>query len=627
MMAALASWDGGIHGDLAVEMARRERTRLEKRSSSILLPHLAAHSTLCGGFDRTTLLDAAREESDALGLSYKNGPGDLASDLAELLPGSQPGGSGSISPDIIGEAFILDMKPEGISRAARRNGEAVFRTLTRALQDFFDPYKVRGEERSGVDSSQTVTWIRSLANEAKAGDINLLEAISLGLPESSLELGPLSAEVEGKLLSQSPKANGASQETLAERARLLSNYGNRLSAIGQWQAALEAAGEATVIYRQLAAASQDEFLPYQAMSLNNYATMLGEVGQQEAALSAARQAVLIYRQLAEARPDTFRPDLATSLTSYAAKLSHIGQRVEALETSGEAVLIYRQLAIQRPDTSLSGLATALNNHVNILNEVGQRGAAFEAAREALDIRRKLATANPDAFLPDLAVSLNNYGVMLRESGQQESVMDAMREAVEIRRQLAASRPDAFLPSLATSLNNYGNWLGEIGEREAALDAVREAVELRRRLSSSRPDAFLPDLATSLGDYALRLKDVGQTEAALVAAQEASVTYRQLATTRPDAFLPKLATSLAAEATIIADPVAATTLLQEALTVLLPQFLKLPIAHCQLISSIVSHYLKQCDDSRIQPDSELLTKILQVLEKLNPETPQGEQDPS
>jgi hypothetical protein len=93
MMAALAAWEKGLYGvlllsrpDLASEMARRERTRLGRHSNSKLLPHLAAHSTLCGGFDRETLQKVARLESDALGLQYGSGPGQLADDLAELPP-------------------------------------------------------------------------------------------------------------------------------------------------------------------------------------------------------------------------------------------------------------------------------------------------------------------------------------------------------------------------------------------------------------------------------------------------------------------------------------------------------------------------------------------------------------
>jgi hypothetical protein len=498
MMAALAAWEKGLYGalilsrpDLAVEMARRERTRLGKHSNSMLLPHLAAHSTLCGGFDRERLRQAAREESEALGLQYGSGPGQLAGDLAELLPGSAPGASGTIQPDIVGEAFVLDVNPDGVARAAHRNNGAVVRTLTRALQDFFDPYKVRGENRSGIDGSQAVAWLRNLAADAQAGDIQLLSAIGEKLPDSSLELASLAAELNQKLLSLLSSAQELPEEFHAERARLLNIQGVRLAAIGQREAALEAAREAVGIYRQVAAARPDAFLPDLAMSLNNYGNRLSEIGQREAALEAAREAVEIRRKLAAASPDAFLPDLAMSLDNYGSSLSDIGQREAALEAAREALGIYRQLAAARPDAFLQYLAGSLTNYGSTLGAIGQREAALGAVREALGIYRKLAAASPDAFLPYLAGSLNNYGAMLRQIGQREAAPEAAREALEIRRQLAAARPDAFLPYLAASLDNYGNRLGAIGQREPALEAVREAVEIRRQLAAARPDPFLP----------------------------------------------------------------------------------------------------------------------------------------
>lgn len=304
MMAALAAWEKGPYGalmlsrpDLAVEMAHRERTRLDKHSKSKLLPHLAAHSTLCGGFDRQSLLQVAREESEALGLSYSGGAGQLADDLAGLLPGPTAGASGAIQPDIIGEAFVLDVRPEGILRAAHRNGEAAVRTLTRALQDFYDPYKVRGEHRSGIDGSQALTWLRDLAavaqtGDAQAGDIDLLLAIRANLPDSSLELAPLAVELSSKLLELLSRAKDLPEPLQAERARLLNNYGTMLSAIGQREAALEAAREAVDIRRQLAAARPDAFLPYLARSLASLATMIPDAAKSSTAFHEALATLL-----------------------------------------------------------------------------------------------------------------------------------------------------------------------------------------------------------------------------------------------------------------------------------------------------------------------------------------------
>ena len=142
--------------------------------------------------------------------------------------------------------------------------------------------------------------------------------------------------------------------------------------------------------------------------------------------------------------------------------------------------------------------------------------------------------------------------------------------------------------------------------------TRSAPQIRRQLAVAQPNAFLPALAASLGNYALRLSEIGQREAALEPAREASDIYCQLAAARPDAFLPDLARSLATHATIAVGPGEAAPLFHAALQTLLPQFLKLPHAHAQLMRYV---------------DLDLLQEILPVFEKLNAETQQPEEDPS
>ncbi len=72
------------------------------------------------------------------------------------------------------------------------------------------------------------------------------------------------------------------------------------------------------------------------------------MGRREEALEASVEAVTVYRGLAEARPDAFLPDLASSLNNHAVRLGEVGQREEALEASVEAVTVYRDLAEARP---------------------------------------------------------------------------------------------------------------------------------------------------------------------------------------------------------------------------------------------------------------------------------------
>ncbi|MBM4328263.1 MAG: tetratricopeptide repeat protein [Deltaproteobacteria bacterium] len=243
----------------------------------------------------------------------------------------------------------------------------------------------------------------------------------------------------------------------------------------------------------------------EARLLNNLGNMLSDLGRREEALKAAKEAVEIYRDLAKARPDAFLPDLAMSLNNLGGRLSNLGRREEALEAAQEATEIYQGLAKARPDAFLPDLAMSLNNLGNRLSDLGRREEALKAAQEATEIRRELAKARPDAFLPNLAGSLNNLGGRLSDLGRREEALEAAQEAVEIRRELAKGRPDAFLPDLAMSLNNLGGRLSDLGRREEALEAAQEAVEIYRGLAKARPDAFLPYLARSLGTLGFCLR--------------------------------------------------------------------------------------------------------------------------
>ena len=80
------------------------------------------------------------------------------------------------------------------------------------------------------------------------------------------------------------------------------------------------------------------------MSLNNLGAEQSELGQREAALASTLEAVDLYRKLAEARPDAFLPDLAMSLNNLGTMQSALGQREAALASTREAVALYRRLA-------------------------------------------------------------------------------------------------------------------------------------------------------------------------------------------------------------------------------------------------------------------------------------------
>jgi tetratricopeptide (TPR) repeat protein len=194
-------------------------------------------------------------------------------------------------------------------------------------------------------------------------------------------------------------------------------------------------------------------------------------------LDLTTRLVDLYRPLADARPDAFLPDLASSLNNQSNRSSQLGRREEALAAIEEAVTTYRRLADARPDAFLPDLAGSLNNQSLRLADLGRREEALAVIEEAVTTYRRLAEARPDAFLPDLAGSLNNQSLRLADLGRREEALAVIEEAVAIRRRLAEARPDAFLPDLASSLNNQANMLSELGRREEALAVIEEAIQL------------------------------------------------------------------------------------------------------------------------------------------------------
>ncbi|MBF0394756.1 MAG: tetratricopeptide repeat protein, partial [Alphaproteobacteria bacterium] len=128
-----------------------------------------------------------------------------------------------------------------------------------------------------------------------------------------------------------------------------------LSALGRREEALEATREAADIYRRLAEARPDAFLPDLASALNNLGIRLSALGRREEALEATREAVEIRRRLAEARPDAFLPDLARSLGALGGAL---GDAAEAIAAFAEGIACLRP-AFERLPQAHGGLMGVL----------------------------------------------------------------------------------------------------------------------------------------------------------------------------------------------------------------------------------------------------------------------------
>ncbi|MGH3991959.1 MAG: tetratricopeptide repeat protein, partial [Pseudonocardiaceae bacterium] len=167
-------------------------------------------------------------------------------------------------------------------------------------------------------------------------DLGVLEAIEALLPPGRhVDLDIAAAGVTTRLTTH----RLATTPDPADRARLYSVLGYRLSHAGQREQALAATVEAVEIRRRLAQTNPAAFEPDLASALNNLGAMLSNLGRREEALAATVEAADVYRRLAQTNPAAFEPDLAMALNNLGMMLSNLGRREEALAATVEAVEI------------------------------------------------------------------------------------------------------------------------------------------------------------------------------------------------------------------------------------------------------------------------------------------------
>jgi tetratricopeptide (TPR) repeat protein len=326
-------------------------------------------------------------------------------------------------------------------------------------------------------------------------------------------------------------------------AQTLSNLGVRFSELGRPAEALPRTQEAVVIYRELAAATPDKYRPDLARSLSNLGVWLRELRRPVEALPVTEESVTIYRELAALQPGRYRPDLAGALSNLGVRYSAMGRLAEALQVTEDAVAIRRELASAMPDQYSPDLPGALSNLGVRYSQVGRLADALPVTLEAVALYRELADAMPDRYRPDLAAALSNLGVRYSELGYPAEALPPAEEAVAIYRELAAMTAGRYRPGLARSLYNLAIWLQELGRLADALPVTEEVVTIRRELTTAMPDRYRPDLAAALSNLGMQYSELGRSAEALPPAEEAVNIYRELATAMPDRYRPRLTQSL------------------------------------------------------------------------------------
>ena len=341
--------------------------------------------------------------------------------LALICPGDNDGLAG-LEPDLIGEHHVADVAGDALVDAClawagedRAQRQRILTVLNRATRAEHGAKAVRATDQlQWLVRTQAATLGADLVKVALETPGRLLD-LCPALEEKLDSLDePALAAIDAELPLQSLALMELSLAIAMRRAHLA-------------QKLLHAADAAAGVPPE----ERESILNHVAARVGTLGIRLSNLGRREDALAASQEAVEIYRRLAHARPDAFLPDLATSLNNLSVDLSNLGRREDALAASQEAVEIYRRLAHARPDAFLPDLATSLNNVSVYLSNLGRREDALAASQEAVEIYRRLAHARPDAFLPDLATSLNNLRAMLSNLGRREDALAASQEAVEI----------------------------------------------------------------------------------------------------------------------------------------------------------------------------------------------------
>ena len=97
------------------------------------------------------------------------------------------------------------------------------------------------------------------------------------------------------------------------------------------------------ICRKAIESGRDDLRPDLAKLLLEQGQALTQKGSRIVGLEAMAEAAGLYRQLANADPNQFLPLLGKALTEFSASLTVAGRTQEALAAAEEAVAVYRRM--------------------------------------------------------------------------------------------------------------------------------------------------------------------------------------------------------------------------------------------------------------------------------------------
>ncbi|MFG2518593.1 trypsin-like peptidase domain-containing protein [Streptomyces sp. NPDC048527] len=464
---------------------------------------------------------------------------DIADWLRDLYPPPEGRHWGGLEPDRLAEYQASEQIIDEAGLLGRLFAGAPDHQRVQTLTVLARSAVAHANEGRTREARIVVDRLREVLNPALTGEpltVTVLRAHSDALPEQSHVLCEYALDV-ARELNRLCRATGDSPQALRGRAWALHNLAERHLAVGEWEEARVAAGDAVAIRATLADDGATTHRTEWADSLLVLSLARRMTRHLMEAHDAGDQALGLFRTMAAQGGE----DWAKRERGLVRALINQSQVVWRLDPSAiafdqiarsddhtdEAVRRTRDLVARHPDLDPLLLTKALTARGANLWRFERHSEALSLSEEAAETARRLTKENPDAYAADLANALMglavDYSNATRPPGE---AMELVREAIGLLRPLSGDLPGVHRSTLAQMLHNLAWEQLDAGEFAAARDSIAEAVEHRRALTRQPYGTPEPALAQSVSALATFQASAGEHRAAVEGFKEALATYER-----------------------------------------------------------------------------------------------------
>jgi tetratricopeptide (TPR) repeat protein len=323
----------------------------------------------------------------------------------------------------------------------------------------------------------------------------------------------------------------ALSDALADAAQVAASIDEQQSSVAT--EGRVAAEEAVAAFRQIKPAGPNVQRGLHT-ALRTLADRHAELRQYAEAAAAAGDATVVCRDLVAADPEQ-ESWLATDLAFHAGLLLRAEQPPAAVEAYEQAAAIYRRLRRDTPSLFRDEYSTVLCGLSDALTGAARPGPAADALEEAVGLVETAAAGDPQRYLHPLAATLEVLAERLGRAGSYHEAAQAAEYAVHTYRRLA-ERQRQELPEYAEALRR-------LAERYADAGRVNEA------LTAAHDSAAADGSGAALFTLAQRYWDMGRLGYAADVAMEAAAGYKRLIEQGQEDLRGALATTLSTVAVL------------------------------------------------------------------------------